>query len=42
MNISEQEYMAAMDDILGAPKKNGIDDATRGEVTAVLHSLRAR
>ena len=42
MNISEQEYMAAMDDILGAPKKNGIDDATRNEVTAVLHALKGQ
>lgn len=40
MNISEQEYMAAMDDILGALKNNGIDEATRGEVTAVLYSLK--
>ena len=40
MNISEQEYMAAMDDILFALKKNDIDDATRNEVTAVLYSLK--
>lgn len=40
MNISEQEYMAAMDDILGALKKNDIDDATRNEVTAILYSLK--
>jgi hemoglobin len=42
MNISEQEYIAAMDDILGALKKNGIDDATRNEVTAVLYSLKGQ
>ena len=42
MNISEQEYMAAMDDILGALKKNSIDDATRNEVTAVLYSLKGQ
>jgi hemoglobin len=42
MNISEQEYMAAMDDIVGALEKNGIDPATRGEVTAVLYSLKGQ
>lgn len=40
MNISEQEYVAVMDDILGALDKNGIDPATRGEVTAVLYSMK--
>ena len=40
MNISEQEYLAVMDDIIGAMAKNGIDDATRGEVIAVLYSLK--
>jgi hemoglobin len=42
MNISEQEYMSAMDDILAALEKNGIDPATRGEVTAVLYSLKGQ
>jgi hemoglobin len=42
MNISEQEYMAAMDDILTALEKNDIDPATRGEVTAVLYSLKSQ
>ncbi|HSW17256.1 MAG TPA: group 1 truncated hemoglobin [Ramlibacter sp.] len=42
MNISEQEYMAAMDDILAALEMNGIDPATRGEVTAVLYSLKGQ
>lgn len=40
MNINEQEYMAAMDDIVSALEKNGIDAATRGEVTAILYSLK--
>lgn len=40
MNINEQEYMAAMDDILYSLKKNDIDDATRGEVTSILYSLK--
>jgi hemoglobin len=42
MNISEQEYMAAMDDILGALQKNEVDPATRGEVTAILYSLKGQ
>lgn len=42
MNISEQEYMAVMDDILAALEKNHIDPATRGEVTAVLYSLKGQ
>ncbi len=42
MNISEQEYMAAMDDILAALQKHDIDPATQGEVTAVLYSLKGQ
>ena len=42
MNISEQEYIAVMDDILGALKKNEIDDGTCNEVTAVLYSLKGQ
>jgi hemoglobin len=40
MNISEQEYMAVMDDILRALGKNGIDQGTQSEVVAVLYSLK--
>lgn len=40
MNISEQEYLAAMDDVVGALAKNGVDDATKGEVIAILYSLK--
>jgi hemoglobin len=40
MNISEQEYMAVMDDILGALAKNGIDQQTCNEVVAILYSLK--
>jgi hemoglobin len=40
MNISEQEYLAAVDDIVGALGKNGIDDTTKGEVIAILYSLK--
>ena len=42
MNISEQEYMAAMDDILAALAKNDIDPTTRSEVTAVLYSMKGQ
>jgi hemoglobin len=42
MNISEQEYMAAMDDILAALEKNDVDPGTRGEVTAILYSLKGQ
>ncbi|MEJ7932428.1 group 1 truncated hemoglobin [Ramlibacter sp. AN1015] len=40
MNISEQEYMAVMDDILGALEKHQVDAATRGEVAGILYSLK--
>jgi hemoglobin len=40
MNISEQEYLAVIDDILGALGKNGVEDGTRTEVLGVLYSLK--
>lgn len=40
MNISEQEYLAVMDDIVEAMTKNAVDDATRNEVVAILYSLK--
>jgi hemoglobin len=40
MNINEAEYMAAMDDILGALNKHRVDAATQGEVTAVLYAMK--
>ena len=40
MNISEQEYLAVMDDILGALGKHGIDQATQNEIVAILYSLK--
>ena len=42
MNISEQEYMAAMDDIIGALKKNEVDAPTQNEVTAILHWMKGQ
>ena len=40
MNISEQEYLAAMDDIVGAMNKNGIDEDAKKDVIAILYSLK--
>ena len=40
MNISEQEFMAVIDDAMDALQKNGIDQATCNEVLAVLWSMR--
>lgn len=40
MNISETEYMAAIDDILGALDKNNVDAQSRGEVLAIAYSLK--
>ena len=40
MNISEQEYLAVTDDIVGAMKKNNLDEGTRNDVIAILYSLK--
>lgn len=40
MNISEHEYMAALDDIMGALRKNGIDEASRKDILAIAYSLK--
>lgn len=40
MNISEQEYLAAVDDVLGALDKNGLGQDVRSEVLAILYSLK--
>ena len=40
MNISEQEYLAVMDDIMAALDKNRIDDVTKKDVLAILYSLK--
>lgn len=42
MNVSEQEYMAAMDDIVGALRGNDVDERTQGEVVAILYSLKSQ
>ena len=40
MNISAEEYLAAMDDIMATLEKHGIDDATRKDVLAIAYSLK--
>lgn len=40
MNISEQEYLAVMDDIVGALDKNGVGQDAKNEVVAILYSLK--
>jgi hemoglobin len=40
MNISEQEYLAAMDDIVGAMNKHTLDEDTKNDVIAILYSLK--
>lgn len=40
MNISEEEYMKVIDDILHALDKNKIDDQTRKDVLAIAYSLK--
>ena len=41
MNISEQEYLAATDDIVGALDKNGIAEDAKKDVIAILYSLKS-
>ena len=40
MNISAQEYMAAMDDILSTLERHNIDEQTRKDVLAIAYSLK--
>lgn len=40
MNISGEEYLAAMDDIMGALSTHGIDEATKKEVLSMLYELK--
>jgi hemoglobin len=40
MNISEQELVAAIDDIVMAMGKNQLDQAVQNEVVAILYSLK--
>jgi len=40
MNISEQEYLAVTDDIVGALEKNQLGEDTKKDVIAILYSLK--
>lgn len=40
MNISEAEYMAAVDDILGVLTKHDLDAQTHGDVLFILYSMK--
>jgi hemoglobin len=40
MNISEQEFLAVMDDVVGAMNKNGIEEDAKKDVIAILYSLK--
>ncbi len=40
MNISEQEYLAVVDDIMYALNKNLIDDETKRDVLSIAYSLK--
>lgn len=40
MNISAQEYMAAIDDIMGVLDKHEIDEQARKDVLAIAYSLK--
>lgn len=40
MNISPAEYMAAMDDIVAALERAGVDEQTRKDVLAIAWSLK--
>jgi len=40
MNISEAEYMAVIDDILGVMEKHGIEESARKDVLAITFALK--
>ena len=40
MNISEAEYLAALDDILAGLRKRGVDEQTQKDVLAIAYSLK--
>ena len=40
MNISEQEFIAVVDDIMWALDKHGMTDDSKKEVLAILYSLK--
>jgi hemoglobin len=40
MNVSEVEYMAALDDILAALRKHSIDEQSQKDVLAIAYALK--
>lgn len=40
MNISEQEYLAATDDVMGALDRNQVDEQSRKDILAILYGLK--
>ena len=40
MNINEAEYMAVLDDILGAMREHDLDEQTQNDVLAIAYSLK--
>jgi hemoglobin len=42
MNISEQEYLAVMDDIVDAMEKHQLGEDTKKDVIAILYSLKGQ
>ncbi len=42
MNISDQEFVAVVDDTMAALETHGIDQATRNDVLGILWSLKSQ
>jgi hemoglobin len=42
MNVSEQEFLEVIDDIVGVLNKNGIDEDSKKDVLAILYSLKGQ
>jgi hemoglobin len=40
MNVSDEEYMAAIDDVMGALVKHGKDETTQKDVLYILYQIR--
>ncbi len=40
MNINEQEYLAVIDDIMGALEKNGVGEREKQEMLSIAYSLK--
>ncbi len=40
MNVSEAEYMAAVDDIMKTLDKHGIDETSKKDMLAIVYSLK--